>query len=181
MKKINTESLYVGCKVAEVEELIEPFEQYETVGDILHKIVVNQERILVYLEDDKNCVDAITGRKFKISNFERSFHTEATAVSSTRLAYINGGYSLPINSMRESFERETIEKLNQVGYITNFRQYINERLNVDVEEVTLNQARILLFFANMKKRKTIILSEDSEEAKFQIEEITGVNSSTRKR
>lgn len=169
MQKISTESLFIGCKVAEVEELIKPFEQYETFGDILHKIVVKQERILIYLNDDKTCIDAVNGEELKIADYDSSFHSKSSVEDETRLGYIR--LHFPIESMETKFEKETMEKLNQVGYIMSFKEYIYQRLNINVEEVTLSQARFLLFLANMKNTKTIVLSEDSQEAKLQLEEL----------
>lgn len=131
-------------------------------------IIINQERILVYPNDDNTCTDAISGEQIKLAKYEKSFHTEASSFSSARLMYsqTKGGFnvSIPPAMIKKQFDKTTIENLNQVGYLMSFREYINQKLNIDVENVTLNQAkllllqqiygkRILLFYQKMKKKQ----------------------------
>ena len=45
--KYNTNDLYVACHVYDVETLVEPWVQYETMGVIDHEIIVDPKRVIL--------------------------------------------------------------------------------------------------------------------------------------
>ena len=130
MEQINANDLYVACRVMKKKLLIEPFIQYDTFGDVLHTIIINPERILVYPYDDEFCVDAITGKPKKKVDYTKSFHTEASVFESVEADERFVGFSTEFQYMLDFFTNEDLESLEQVGYLMSFRDYIKQKLNI---------------------------------------------------
>ncbi len=176
-KKVNTSSLYVGFKMAEIESLIKPFEQYVSPGDILHSIVVTPERVLLTLDENGCLFNAVTRKKVRINEATKSFHTKASVIGTLRCQVADPDFPYD-KSVAESVLRDYGEdgskKLNQVGLIISFSEYIKNVLHLDIsDEISIRRARYLLSLASILHGKKVVLDENEQVASEQIEELYG--------
>ncbi len=139
---------YFASKIIDELELIEPWVQYDTEGQIDHTIYISKNKILVYgvTDDYGNTAFYLypSGEMVTESNEEFSYSTEAFC-----------GWTI--------YYPDTIKE-SKVGYFIPIEEYFG--LSNEVTSPVL--ANILLRLANLGKRGNIQLSTNREEAKEQI-------------
>ena len=184
-KKVNVSDLYVGFKMAELEYLIKPFEQYSSFGDVLHMMVVNPERVLLTIDENGSYVNAVTRRKIRISEAKSSFHTNASVMSTLRAQVADPDFTEDkriAKSLLKDYKENEVVKLNQVGLVTPFREYVKNMLHMDLpDEISLARARYLLALISVLHCKKVTLSEDAEKAEEQIDILKGNKPNKKKR
>jgi hypothetical protein len=87
--KVDTDSLYVACKVYDIETEIEPWEQYASFGKIEHEIVVSPKRRLVVCKNENGkdkYYDLKTGEELYLRDYDSSYESTSTRAQSLYLS-----------------------------------------------------------------------------------------------
>lgn len=170
-KNRNIEQLFVASKVYEQDVLVEPFEQYETFGQVDHNIIVSKKKILVYSSRDENgelkFYEYPSDKEVKETSFSSSYSTESNSMANLYCMCINSGYPMPIESIRKSIIEEFKRKSNLVGYFIPIEEYFKTSHTITSPTI----AETLINLVNLKKRGNIRLSMNIEEAKEQLKKI----------
>ena len=162
--KISTDDLLVACKVEyDVHVSYTIYDHYEPTDMIEHLVRIDPIRTLIvkhktltkemYLDTDTlEFIDPI--------EYSQSFDTEE--------CHFGGRINDPYLEAR--LEKLEAKNMNRRGYFMTFREFIKIKLGIDVSEVTLRQASILLKLANIVRSKKFTLSKSSVTAKKQLDE-----------
>lgn len=182
--KINYDNLYVAFPVYDYEVETEPFVQYESFGNVEHRIIISPKKRLIYSKIDADGVERFydykTSEEVKESTYESSFETNSSPWKSVYCTYINGIMPLPISSLREEMLAVHRAKQKNVGYFIPFIDYVREKLGMDVSGLSPAMADKLLRLMNVGAFKGFMLSFDSEKAAEQLNKI-GYHSKLKKK
>lgn len=171
-EKIDCKNLFVACKVSVNDYLIEPFVQYETFGKEYHEVVIDPKRELILLEENdgkKKYTLLPTEDEIYPVEYSSSYCTNSSPYGTVCCGYVNGYFNPGIRELIENIKHSHYKKINQLGYLVPFDEYIQSVLNIKVKKVTIHQAKILLVLANLVQSKPFVLSDNEEKAKEQIE------------
>lgn len=170
-KKINSKNLFVACKVSVNDYLIESFVQYETFGKEYHEVVINPRRELVLMEEvngEKIYKYIPTNEEIEPRYYPKSYSTQSSPHGSIYGGYIGGKFNPGISEIIENIKYHHYKKINQLGYLVPFDEYIQNVLGIKLTEVTIHQARTLVRFTNLIQPRSFALSDDIERAEEQI-------------
>lgn len=174
-KGIDYDNLYIAYLVYDHHVETEMYEQYTTTGVVQHAVFVSQKKVLIFSKVDENGVvryyNYKTGEEVQENSYECSFETQSSPLESLYCCYINGLFALPIPSMREEFNRRYDELRKQVGYFIPFSQYMEEHYGVSMSSIPPVLADKVLRLLNIGARYQILLSEDPDKAKEQLERL----------
>ena len=148
-RKISTDKLLVSCKLRIDTDLIEMFSQYDTLGKEFHKVTINPKRSLVLRYEYQN-----EEVYYDVHTLERIYPVDYSCSNYT-------------TSYPGSILEITLPRRKQ-GYLMTFREYIKKKIGININEVTLNQAKFLLMLANMIRPRKFVLSKEEDEAKEQL-------------
>ena len=167
MKK---ERFYIASEIYHHEQLIEPWEQYDSSGKIDHEIVVSQRKVLIYSVTDENGVTRYyrypSKEEVTETIFESSYSTESSSTENLYCWYIAGA-PIPFSNLRERFNERYRQNTSLVGYFVPIEEFLNLPFDVTSPFV----ASTLLKLINVNRKGYVVLSMDPAEAKKQIEEI----------
>lgn len=183
-KRIDYDNLYIAYPVYDHHVETEMYEQYETMGVVKHAVFISQKKVLIFSKTDENGVvryyNYKTGEEVQENSYECSFETQSSPLESLYCCYINGLFALPFPSMREEFNKKYAQKRKEVGYFIPFSQYMEEHYGVSMKSIPPVLADKVLSLLNIGARYQILLSEDSNEAKEQLEKL-GYHMQTKKK
>ena len=166
MKKIDTNKLYVACRVYDAQRELEPWVQYESFGVLEHKIYVCPKRVLL-VQERVNCqdvyIDFNTRRIVTPRNYESSYEGESSCFQSL---YLSGYPMGPLTWERRAYFDG---KAREVQFVMPFEEYVKDRLGMELySEISLSTAKSLLRLINMREGRTFMLSFDPETAQKQL-------------
>ena len=182
MKKIiDYDNLYVAYPVYDHMVETEMYEQYETMGNIRHHIIVTPKKVLIYskVDQDGNVKYYRYGTDEEVheSSYECSYDSASSPLLSLYSGYINGWFVLPIKSMREGYNEMYSKKKKEVGYFIPFSQYMEEHYGVSMSSISPAMADKVLKLLNIGSGKSFELSPVPKRAKEQLEKL-GYHTST---
>ena len=127
MRKIDTEKLYVACRVYDIETELEPWVQYESFGKIDHKIYVDPKRVLLideYVNGEHAYIEYKSRRVVKPVEYDSSYESQSSCGQSL---YLSGYPMGPITWQRTAyFDR----KGREVQLIVPFNKFIEDHLGI---------------------------------------------------
>ena len=170
-EKIDAKNLFVGCLVEKYDHLIEPFVQYETFGKEFHAIRITPKRRLIMRvnqNDEEIFVDVLTGKSFKPVQYESSYYTESSALG-TVYGYFLTGYNTGIRSLNSELKQRFEDETHRIGYLIPFDEYMRGTLNMDIDQISISHARMLVNLTNLTQPKPFFLSEDKKTAEEQLQ------------
>ncbi len=170
--QIYLDELFVACQVYDYEVVTEPYEHYETFGEVEHRIIVNPERKLVIKKlGSSEYRNPRTGVCLIEREYTSSFKTDAAGDV--------GFYNMPIcmgpleRNRRAYFKR----KQREIQFIIPFKEFVASRLGEKLtnallgnrKTISLTIANALIAILNQRELGQFTLSFDPEVAKRQIE------------
>lgn len=172
-KKVKLENLYVGCRVAIIDEVLELFEKYETFGSEYHHIIIYPKKLLVQADNLEGKVKyklVKSDRVFSPCTHSSSYKSQSSAESSLYCSYIGGFFNPGITSINDEMDREYHDKTHKVGYLIPFKEHIHNTLGIKLEnDISLKTANFLLSIANtLYYRKRFELNGDCDLAEKQL-------------
>lgn len=172
--------LFVASQVCEHEELVEPFVQYETFGQIDHHIIVSRKKYLIYstMDDEGNIkyYDYATGEEVDESSFTSSFSTTSSAMDNLYCWGVSG-YPIPIDGIRKKIIDRFKKQSRLVGYFIPFEEYFG----LESKMTSPRLALALIKLSNITKRGYVKLSMDETKAKEQLQKIGCIRESSTKK
>lgn len=167
-KKI--EALYVASRVAHLEYETNPWIQYESFGEVEHRIYVSPKKELIYSVIE----DGITKyylypshQEIEESTFKSSYKTNSDAFTSIYSAALYHGKSSTITGLNEKIKAEYEKKTSLIGYLIPITTYLGIS-----DKTPLKLAYALVRLSNIKKsNKPMLLSFEEQEAEKQLQEI----------
>lgn len=167
-KKI--EKLFVASMVYDTPELIEPFVQYETFGQIDHHVVVTPEKRLVFSSTGEDGVakyyDYKTGKEITLYDKTSSYSTKADPVSSICLSNPFASGTVGPANLLEDLSKLGNNNGLRYGFVVPFEDYIKNKFG-KAYNVSNPKVASLLLFAMATNRATE-LSFDPAEAEQQL-------------
>ncbi|MBQ4031182.1 MAG: hypothetical protein II625_05455 [Bacilli bacterium] len=161
--KYSTEELLVACRVFDYAEEIEPFVQYETFGLIEHHILIDPKRMLVRKDEEGSLIDCRNDEVVYVQDYSSSFKTNSSPSGSLILS----GYPLgPLSHLRKEYIRN---KTHEVQFLMTLKDYIKQKTGLEIERLSLRQAKAIIKMLNLSEGKVFELSFDENEAKEQID------------
>ena len=162
--KIDTNKLYVACRVYDYETELEPWIQYESFGKVQHDIFISPKRVLVVKEekDGKDVYfDYKTSKELYVQDYSSSYTTKSTpwtTVWSSGLPTILG------KRIEEYFDM----KEREIQFLVPLSEFLKEKFGVEVDSVSPKLVDFILHVINLTSGKPIHLSTDSSIAEEQI-------------
>lgn len=165
--KIDTNNLYVACRVFDSENEVESWVQYESQGLINHNVYVYPKRILVFKQKSNDGDDVY----INVDNFDIMKVTNYTSSFDSHSDHTFGLYRLPNGTNVNCGIGRVRGKASEIQFLMPFSDFIKERFGFDIGEVTLLQAKALIKLNNMFEDKPFRLSNIQDEAEDQINDI----------
>ncbi len=164
-KKVNVEELFVACPIVDYIKSTTGLEQCGPQGSENHQIYINPKKILVIKKENKY-FDAVTGLQVRPYYYKCSYYDYNDY---TRDNKIYRDYKMP-KHIPYSWRSPKLGYTTSFSYVIPFKEYIKKTLNIDVEDISLIKARILLSISNLSCEKPFKLSYDENVAQEQIRE-----------
>ena len=166
-EKKNFDKLFVASSVYHLEVETKPWIQYESFGEIEHRIFVSSRKVLVYgIEENGQMKYYLypSGIEVKETNFDCSYKTESSCFGSIYSSFICGEAPIPVGGIRQMAKEKFKKDTSLVGYFIPVSDYLGVSDRMPIELV-----HALVRLSNLRKnKKAFPLSFDREEALKQL-------------